>query len=374
MIMKLAIRNLFHDRARFLVTLIGILFAVVLVAVQLGMYFGARRMITGMIDHTQGEIWITAYGAESFEQAPLLTGRERFTALSAPGVEAVTPLVVSFGDWRKPDTSTTNVVVIGADRNEGLLDPWNVAEGGAGALSADGVVIDRTYAKTLGISQLGEVGEIGGKRVRVEAMTNGIRSFTTSPYVFASLNKSRALLSVPSDQATFYVAKLAPGAKPAQVKRELETRLHGVSVFTREEFRERNLDYWLFGTGAGVALIGGAILGLIIGTVIVAQTLYSSTKDHLGEFATLRALGSSAFYIHKVILTQAAVSALAGYALGTGLSLCIAAFSGQTALPILLTPGLAAFLLAITVVMCAISAMSSIFKVTRLDPAMVFAR
>ncbi len=56
---------------------------------------------------------------------------------------------------------------------------------------------------------------------------------------------------------------------------------------------ERNLDYWLFGTGAGVALLGGALLGLIIGTVVVAQTLYSSTKDHLTEFATLRALGSS---------------------------------------------------------------------------------
>jgi len=374
MIIKLAIRNLFHDRARFLVTLVGILFAVVLVAVQLGMYFGARRMITGMIDHAQGEIWISAYGAESFEQAPLLTGRERFAALSVPGIESVTPLVVSFGDWRKPDTSTTNTVVIGADRGDGVLEPWDVTEGSAAALSADGVVIDRTYAETLGISQLGQTAEIGEKRVRVEAMTNGIRSFTTSPYVFTSLNKARALLGVPSDQATFYIAKLAPGAKPAEVKRELETRLHGVSVFTKEEFRARNLDYWLFGTGAGVALIGGAILGLIIGTVIVAQTLYSSTKDHLSEFATLRALGSSAFYIHKVILAQAAASALAGYALGTGLSLAIAAFSGQTALPILFTPELAAFLLAVTVSMCAISAISSIFKVTKLDPAMVFAR
>jgi putative ABC transport system permease protein len=374
MIIKLAIRNLFHDRARFLVTLIGILFAVVLVAVQLGMYFGARRMINAMIDHTQGDIWISAYGAENFEQSPPLTGRERFTALSVPGVEAVTPLVVSFGDWRKPDTSTTNVAVIGADKDDNLLEPWSIVEGSAATLSADGIVIDRSYAKALGISRLGEVSEIGGKRVRVEAMTNGIRSFTTSPYVFTSLNKARALLSVPSGQATYYVVRLVPGAKPSEVKRELEARLHGVSVFTKKEFRERNLDYWLFGTGAGVVLIGGTALGLIIGMVIVAQTLYSSTKDHLIEFATLRALGSSAFYIHKVILTQAVASALAGYALGTGVTLGIVAFSGQTALPILFTPDLAAFLLAITIAMCAVSAMSSIFKVTQLDPAMVFAR
>ena len=48
---------------------------------------------------------------------------------------------------------------------------------------------------------------------------------------------------------------------------------------------------------------------MIVGVVIVAQTLYSSTKDHLNEFATLRALGASAGYIHKVILIQALMSA-----------------------------------------------------------------
>ncbi|MGO9543181.1 MAG: ABC transporter permease [Rhodomicrobium sp.] len=374
MIIKLAIRNLFHDRARFLVTLVGILFAVVLVAVQLGMFFGARQMITGMIDHAKGEIWIAAYGAESFEQAPLLSGRERFTALSVPGVEAVTPLLVSFADWRRPDSSTTNVVVIGADSPETSLGPWNVVEGKVTSTSPDGVIVDRTYAKTLGVSGAGDAGEIGGNRVRVEALTNGIRSFTTSPYVFTSLNKAHTLLGVPSGQATFYLVKLAPGAAAADIKRQLVSRLPSASIYTKAEFLERNLDYWLFGTGAGVALIGGAILGLIIGTVIVAQTLYSSTKDHLTEFATLRALGSSSAYIVKVILTQATVSALTGYALGTGLSLIIAAFSGETALPIVFTPGLAAFLFAVTVAMCVISAVSSILKVTRIDPAMVFSR
>lgn len=374
MIIKLAIRNLFHDRARFLVTLIGILFAVVLVAVQLGMFFGARRMITGLIEHANGDIWIAAYGTESFEQAPLLSGRERFTALSVPGVEAVTPLVVSFADWRRPDSSTTNVVVIGSDKSDQSLEPWNIVEGSANSTSPDGVTVDRTYAKVLGVSGVGDSGEVGGVRIKVEALTSGIRSFTTSPYVFTSLNKGRALLGVPSDRSTFFLVKLAPSASAAAVKEALVSRLPDTSVFTKAEFLQRNLDYWLFGTGAGTALIGGALLGLIIGTVIVAQTLYSSTKDHLSEFATLRALGSSSGYIHKVILTQAALSAISGYALGITLSLVIASFSGETALPIVFTPALAAFLFAVTLAMCVISAVSSILKVTRIDPAMVFAR
>jgi hypothetical protein len=89
------------------------------------------------------------------------------------------------------------------------------------------------------------------------------------------------------------------------VRDALRAKLPDSEVLTKAEFRTRSLNHWLFATGAGVALIGGAVLGLVVGTVIVAQTLYSSTKDHLNEFATLRALGSSSGYIHRVILAQA---------------------------------------------------------------------
>ncbi|MGA9265080.1 MAG: ABC transporter permease [Rhodomicrobium sp.] len=374
MIVKLAIRNLLHDRARFLVTLIGVLFAVVLLAVQLGLYLGARKMISGMVAHTTGGIWIAAYGANSFEQAPILTGRERFLALSVPGVASVSPLVVSFSGWRKPDSGTVNVIVIGAEKGEGSLRPWNIVEGGAAPTLQDGVIVDRSYAKMLGVSGVGAMAEIAGQRVRVEGFTNGIRSFTTSPFVFTSLKKAREILSVPPDQATFYIVNLLPGANAAQVRQELAAKLPDVSVYTKAQFLKLNLDYWLFGTGAGVALLGGALLGLVIGTVIVAQTLYSSTKDHLTEFATLRALGSSSSYIHKVILVQAIVSAVIGFAIGIAVSLVVAQFSEVTPMPIVLTPLLAVLLLGATVAMCAISAIASIFKVTKIDPAMVFAR
>ncbi len=373
MIIKLAIRNLFHDRARFLVTLVGILFAVLLVAIQLGMFFGAREMITAMVEHASGDIWIGAWGADSIEQGLPLTGRERFTALSTPGVQSVTPLLISFAEWRKQDDSTAHIVVVGSNMDDESLKPWYVVEGKSFPESPNGVIADRTYATALGISGVGSKALIEGHPVRVEGITNGIRSFTTSPYVFTTLHHAHTLTGVPPDQANFYLVKIAPGADASAVKHELQARLGKVYVFTKAEFRQKNLDYWLFGTGAGSALLGGTVLGLIVGTVIVAQTLYSSTKDHLTEFATLRALGSSARYIHKVILMQAAISGLCGWALGTVLTILIT-FSGDAALPIIFTPGLAAFLLLVTLAMCAVSAISSILKVTKIDPAMVFAR
>ena len=158
------------------------------------------------------------------------------------------------------------------------------------------------------------------------------------------------------------------------MKTAIASRLESAEVLTKDEFKKRSLKQWLFGTGAGFALIGGALLGSLVGTVIVAQTLYSSTKDHIHEFATLRALGSSAGYIHKVILTQAGLSAVIGYTLGMIISLIILYLSKGSALPLVMTPALAFWLFALTTAMCVISALSAIVKVTKIDPATVFSR
>jgi len=375
MILTLAFRNLFHDRIRLAVTLVGILFAIVLVAVQLGLYLGASKMITDNIDHANADLWITVFGAKSFEDGGmLLTARERHQALATPGVKAVIPIVVRFAEWRKPEGGSSRVVIVGADAEDGGLQPFNLIEGNWDDIkSPEGVAVDRTYFNELGIKGMGATAQIATGRVRVRAITDGVRSFTQSPYTYTTLNRARALFGE-GDGTTFYLVQLEPGANINAVRKDLEKRLDGAEVLTKAEFRDRSLKQWLFRTGAGVALIGGALLGSLVGTVIVAQTLYSSTKDHLSEFATLRALGSSSGYIHQVILAQAGISAVIGYILGISIALTILFFSKNTALPMMMTPGLAFWLFTLTVGMCAISALSAIVKVTKIDPATVFNR
>jgi putative ABC transport system permease protein len=375
MILTLAFRNLFHDRTRLAVTLIGILFSIVLVAVQLGLYLGSSHMITANIDKANADLWITIYGAKSFEDGGmLLTSRERHQALATPGVKAVIPLVVRFAEWRKPAGGSTRVVIVGTDAEDGALAPWDLVEGSWEDIKApEAVAVDRTYLNELGIKGVGDTAQIQTGRVRVRALTDGIRSFTQSPYTYTTLNRARALFGE-GDGTTFYLVQLEPGANVETVRKDLEKRLDGAEVLTKQEFRDRSLKQWLFRTGAGVALIGGALLGSLVGTVIVAQTLYSSTKDHLSEFATLRALGSSSGYIHQVILAQAGMSAVVGYALGMAIALTILVLSKNTALPLVMTPGLAFWLFTLTVGMCAISALSAIVKVTKIDPATVFSK
>jgi putative ABC transport system permease protein len=77
MVIKLAYRNLFHDRLSLAVTLTGILFSVVLVAVQFGIYLGSERRIAAMFDHAQADLWVVPLGTKSFDDPSFLTGRER---------------------------------------------------------------------------------------------------------------------------------------------------------------------------------------------------------------------------------------------------------------------------------------------------------
>ena len=376
MIFTLALRNLFHDRIRLAVTLIGILFSIVLVAVQLGLYLGSSRMITANIDHANTDLWLTAFGAKSFEDGGvLLSDRERHQALATPGVQSVVPLIVAFAEWRKPAGGSSRVVVVGSDAADNGLNTWALTQGTLEDIKApDAIAVDRSYLGELGISGIGDSAQVATGRVKIKALTEGVRSFTQSPYAYTTLNRARQLLGADGDRTTFFLVKLQPGADLNAVKTALASRLETAEVLTTEEFRDRSLKQWLFRTGAGLALIGGALLGSLVGTVIVAQTLYSSTKDHIHEFATLRALGSSAGYIHKVILTQAALSAVIGYALGMMIALLILYLSKGSALPLVMTPGLAFSLFALTIAMCAISALSAIVKVTKIDPATVFSR
>ena len=376
MVLTLALRNLLHDRIRLAVTLIGILFSIVLVAVQLGLYLGSSRMITANIEKSDADLFVTTFGAKSFEDGGiLLTDRERHQALATPGVQSVVPLVVSFAEWRKPGGGSSRVVVVGSDADDKGLVPWSLVEGTLEDIKApDAVAVDRSYLAELGINGVGDTAQVATGRVKVRALTEGVRSFTQSPYAYTTLNRARQLMGADADRTTFLLVKLAPGANSAAVQNDLGQRLSSAEVLTKEEFRARSLKQWLFKTGAGLALIGGAILGSLVGTVIVAQTLYSSTKDHIHEFATLRALGSSKGYIHKVILAQAGFSAVIGYALGMIIALLILYASRNSALPLVMTPGLAFWLFALTVAMCAISALSAIVKVTKIDPATVFAR
>jgi putative ABC transport system permease protein len=371
----LASRNLFQDRVRFIATMVGIVFSVVLVMVQLGLYLGFGQMVTTMIDHADTDLWIMRKGTKCFEDPSLLSSKRQTDYQSVPGVASADPIVIGFSDWRLPSGEMTPVFLVGTNLDKPGLHPWNIVAGSDEALrQPDAVAVDETYFERLGVSKVGDEADIRGIDVKVAAVTRGIRSFTTTPYVFTDIAQARKYIGIPASFTSYFLVHLQPGANLQEVRTALQDKVSDIEVLTSKEFSERSRTFWLFGTGAGAALFAGALLGVIVGTVIVAQTLYSSTKDHLDEFATLRAMGSSNRYIYTVIVYQALLNAIVGFCLASVIGFAVVYFTSTGALPVVITPALMGIILALTIGMCIASALTAIVKVVRIDPAVVFTR
>jgi putative ABC transport system permease protein len=369
----LALRNMVHDRVRLVVTLVGIVFAVVLIGIQLGLFIGFARTTSSLIDHAGADLWVMAPNTRNVDQAAAISEGKLYQALAVPGVRDAAKLITEFNLFKRPDGGTETVIVVGFDPEKGLGAPWQVAEGDVRNLSYPGtVMIDELYRKKLGVDHIGQVVEIGGRRAQVVGFTRGIRSFTQSPYVFASLRSALDYSRIRADQTKYVLCRIVPGADLGAVRDELARRLGDVEVLTSAAFSRRTQLYWMFTTGAGLALLVAALMGLAVGVVVVSQTLYATTIDHLPEFGTLRAIGASARFLYGVIIRQAVLGAVAGYAIGIAATLGLVRLAGNAGPAITLPPWLILALFALTLAMCVGASLISIRKVTRLDPAMVF--
>lgn len=375
MIGIIALKNLLHDPARFLATAAGIGLSFVLVTVQLGLLAGFDRTISALIDHANADLWIVPVGTAAFDDPAQLESTQRYAAATVEGVRRVTPMLVGFAEWRKPAGGSTSVIVVGSDPATGVIEPWNLSSGKPYDLKApDAVAIDASYAQQLGVSKRGDIARIEGLQARVAVITNGIRSFTTSPYVFTPLSQARAFLNADASRVSYLAVGLSRGTDAALVRERIARKLPNAEVLTSAEFRRRNVERWLLETGAGIALLAGAGLAVVVGSVIMMQSLYTSVNDHRKEFATLRAMGSSKRFLVSVVAWQAGICTLAGCALALIGNTGVIAISAISSLPIQITPSLMLVLTAIAALMSSAAAFAAAAKVGRVDPAEVFAQ
>ena len=369
----LAQRNLFHDKVRLAVTLTGIVFSVVLIVVQLGLFLGFTTATSNLIDHSGADLWITSKNVPYVEQGVAFSERKLNQVRAVPGVADAQKLITRWTQWKRHDGGQDSVQIVGINVDDTMERPWNLVQGSVEDLkSPDAVILDELYKQKLGVTGIGEVFEIGGYRARVVGFTRGIRSFTTSPYVFTTFKNAQDYANLREDQTMFILVKIAPGANLEQVRRDLLANVKDVDVFKTSDFSRMTTFYWMFTTGAGVAVLIAAVLGLVVGFVVVAQTIYATTVDHIREYGTLKAMGAPNSYVYKVIMKQAAIAAVLGYGIGMIVSVFVVNGSQKGGAAILMPPSTAAGMFFLTLLMCVGAALVSINKVTRIDPAMVF--
>jgi putative ABC transport system permease protein len=146
-----------------------------------------------------------------------------------------------------------------------------------------------------------------------------------------------------------------------------------VSVLTRTELRQRDIDYWDAGTPVSIVVMIGLVVGFVVGVVICYQVLYTEIADHLPEFATLRAMGYGGGFLAVIVGSEAILLSVG--ALVPSLLLGAALYEGLeavTGLRLDLTAPRIALVSTLTVTMCTLAGLLALRRVQQADPAELF--
>ena len=370
---RVALLSLLHDKGKLAAAVAGVAFAGMLVLTQSGIYQGFRVTSSTLIEHVGGDLWITGRGCPVLDNGEPLSAGVRMLARSNPGVARVRPLVFSFMHARKRGGGVEYVQVVGTDATPGRLVPWTFESGLPGDIQGSRVALDRSDLRKLELPErpLGAALEVGDETLTVAAVTEGIHGFTLSPYIFTEATTARRVLGMTEEQATYWIVDLADPSAAAEVKRRVEEHPE-LTVWTRAEFARATEDYWVNGSGAGTALAVSALLGVIVGIVIVSQTLYTLTTEHLRELATFKAIGATGAELASFVTVQAGFLALVGGGLGVVLAFLGKGVVSGAGLTVVLSPGVLALGVGTIVGICAVASVGSVRAVLRVEAARVF--
>ncbi len=370
----LALKTLVHDKLRFFITVSGVAFAVTLVFVQVGLFMGLMDNATVTIRKMDADIWVTSRNTPNIDFAHAFPESLVQRARAVPGVAEADNLIVWFMNMNLPSGAQEGVEVYALEDFTKWNIPWKVSEGNLDDLRRGNFVfLDDSGIRRFGPFQVGEYREILGRKLRIIGRTQEAESFTTTPMVFMDYELAQALNPDElQNRTTYMIVRLEPDADAAAVKSELARLLPYNDVYTRDEWAAQSKRYWVESTGLGLNMYLTVFLGCLVGIVVVAQTLYSSTMEHLREFGTVKAIGGSNADIYTILIKQASIAAVVGFVLGAAMAYAMRPAIASINLKLIITPELAAAVFAGSIVMCLASALVSFRKVAAIDPALVF--
>lgn len=369
---SIARKNLLYDRTRFAITVIGVTVSVVLMFSTIGVYLGYMQNTSFIIDSMPADIWVTSKNLQNFNFAWPVAERKADEIKEVKGVAYTETMIHSWGWMKLFNGGTEQVEIIGLDPDGILGFPWQLAEGQPTDVKGGPfIIVDRSSVKRLGQLRVGDIREINGSQVKVVGLTQGLKSITTAPYVFASYNIAKTFNPYFRDPV-FILIKIRSGEKVEEVAQRIRDHVKDVDVYTQASLSAKTRWYWTVATGMGMGFLVTAIVGFVVGMVVVSQTIYSSTIEHLREFGTLKAIGATNWAIYKIILEQATVNALIGFTVGLVLALFIQKGYEALGTTMVIPPLLIPALFSITLIMCLSASILSIRKVRTLDPVMVF--
>lgn len=370
----LALRMLLHDRLRFVITVSGVAFAVNLILSQVGLFFGILSNSSVIVRHIPAEIWVTSKNTPNVDFAQAFPETYVNRVRSIPGVQRADNLIVTFLNIHLPNGATEGTVTYALEDFSAWNLPWKLESGEIRDLRRGNYMFtDASAVRRIGAFQTGDYREVSGVRMRYAGRSEGATSFTTTPVSFMDYRLAQRMNSnLLEGNTTYILVKTEPGADLKAIQTEIQSRLPHNDVYLRDAWAKRSDDYWIKNTGIGLNAYLTVFLGILVGVVIVAQTLYTSTMEHLKEFGTVKAIGGSNADIYWILGRQAAVASVIGFSIGALLTLAMQPAVRAIGLRLILPPQVWFAVGIGTLFMCVLSAGVSFRKVANIDPGLVF--
>jgi putative ABC transport system permease protein len=380
--LRLAWRQLRAEPSRLVAAVAGVMFASILVLMQLGFRAALFDTAIALPEALRGELFLIHPLTQALFRAEPLPRVRAFQALSIPGVKQVVPIYLTQLMWRNPTTGTHRTVqIIAFNTESGAVGIDGLAPLANALKREDTVAFDALSRPEFGdiVGLLARDGivraQLGNHMVEVVGTVKLGASFTADGSVVMNENTlTRVLPEMRLSDASVVALQLKSGADLQLIRSELAKSLpHDVDVTTRAELMRREQLYWDAATPIGVIFLFGTLMGLMVGTVIVYQILFTDVANHLREYATLKAIGFSNLYLSKVVIGEACILGCLGFFPGLLASLLLYRVAGNAAyLNLTLTRerGVAVFLMIVG--MCVVAGLLALRKLRLADPAEIF--
>jgi putative ABC transport system permease protein len=366
----IAIKTLLADRGKFAAALVGVVFSVVLVNVQGGLFLGLIRKAGMLVDNSQADIWVGHKHMHNVDFPRDIPRRWLHRVRAVPGVAEAEPYLVGFSEMTLPSGNYESVVMVGVPRDSSMGRPWNMYAGNSPLDQPHAVVVDVCDGDKLEEPALGDLREIGGRRARIVGQTRGVLSFLVTPYVFTSYDQAMTFLNKDPRNCSYFLVKVQPGEDVNDVCRRIMDRTPELDAFPREKYSALSQQFWLTRTGIGISFGAATLMGLLVGLIMVAQTLYASVLDRVAEFAAMKAIGANDRQIFRILGVQASLMAISGSLIGFVVVAGLLGISTPRA-TIEVPPWLSAGSVLLVLGICLLAALLPYERVRKIDPLSV---
>ena len=380
--LRLAWRQLRAERARLMSAIAGVVFACVLVFMQLGFRGALFDSATALPNALRGELFlIHPLTTALFRPEPIPRTRA-FQTLADPDVARAVPIYMAQATWRHPETGVRRAIqLVGFDMEAGAVSFPGLAPLIPALKRPDTIAFDSRSRPEFGpvpaiFARDGPFSAQVGNRYMevVGTVTLGASFAADGNIILSDVNFRRVIKERKASNIDLVALRLRDGADPAAVQQRLTRLLPGdVRVLTHAELVAWERDYWQKTTPIGFIFAFGSLMGLTVGMVIVYQILFSDIASHLAEYATLKAIGYSQGYLRRVVLGAAAILAVLGFIPGAVASVGLYDLVAKaTRLPLHMGLDRAGVVFAMIFGMCVLAGLLAMRKLRDAEPADMF--